>query len=190
LKTTAVRFFYALAEMKSLLAVLLVSVSSLDACTAEPPAKAAQELDIREATCRHQFEKIDAGLRQMGKSFCLSVVVDDKAIDPDDEFMKRFIGNQPPAKKGSDCEWKAAGQPAVVNGTGKRVRVPYGFFDKRTGERGLLFSSAAIKWVSDAEVEVSGGYSAGSDLATGSIYYLRKVDGRWKVIKDVMALQT
>lgn len=154
--------------MKPLLTLILVCVSSV--CLAEPPNKAAEELDIREATFRYQFQKNASGQQQHAKSYYLAIQVDGKPTDPDDAFMKRFAGNNPPVKKRSECD----------TSTGK------GAIDKKTGQLGLVFNTGPIKWVSDTEVEVSGGYYEAGLSASGNTYYLKKVHGKWRVVKDVM----
>src|SRR5262245_24284771 len=87
--------------MKAVLTLLLVFVSSV--CLAEPPKKVAEELDIREATYRYQFGKNASGQQQRAKNYYLSVYTGDKETDPDDAFIKRFVGNMPPVKKVSEC---------------------------------------------------------------------------------------
>ena len=82
--------------------------------------------------------------------------------------MKRFAGNKPPVKMVSECH--APADKGVV--------------DKKSGERGLIFNTGAIKWISDTEAEMEGGYYEGVLSSSGSTYYLKKVDGKWKVIKD------
>jgi hypothetical protein len=153
--------------MKALVTILL-TFASLVGCP-QAPNKAAEELDIRETTFRYQFGKNASGQQQSAKSFYLAVSADDKQTDPDDAFIERFAGNEPPVKKVSECDSSGAG---VV--------------DKKTGESGLIFKTGAIKWVSDTEVEISGGYYEAGLSASGNTYYLKKVNGKWTVIKDVM----
>jgi hypothetical protein len=154
--------------MKPLAILLLALISTV--CLADPPNKAAEELDIREATFRYQFGKNASGQQQRAKSYYLAISADGKSGDPDDAFMKRFVGNEPPVKKRSECDTSA--QKGVV--------------DKKTGESGLVFSTGPIKWVSDTEAEISGGYYEAGLSASGNTYYLKKADGKWKVIKNVM----
>jgi hypothetical protein len=154
--------------MKTSLTLVLAFACST--CLAQPPNKTAQELDIREATFRYQFDHNRSALKQNANSDYLAIAVANKKTDPDDAFMKRFAGNKPPVKRHSECE----------------VSPKKGIVDKKTGERGLIFLSGAIKWVSDSEVEVSGGYHEGNLSASGNIYHLKKVDGKWKVTKDVI----
>jgi hypothetical protein len=155
-------------KMKTLLGLLLIFVFSV--CLAELPNNAAQELDIREATFRYQFGKNASYQQQGAKNYYLAVESGDKQTDPDDAFMKRFTGNNPPVKKVSECDaWPDKG---VV--------------DMKTGEQGIIFKTGAIKWLSDNEVEVSGGYYENGLSASGNTYYLKRVDGKWKVTKGVM----
>jgi len=154
--------------MRAFLTILLALFST--ACVAAPVNKAAEELDIREATFRYQFGKNASGQQQAAKNFYLAVPGGGKGTDPDDAFMKRFAGNKPTVKRLSECD--SSDDKGVV--------------DKKTGERGLIFTTGAIKWVSDTEVEISGGYYEAGLSASGNTYFLKKVDGKWKVIKDVM----
>src|SRR4051812_24973676 len=117
--------------MKTLLTVLFTFAFGASG-PAAPPNKAAEELDIREATFRYQFEKNASGQQARAGAYYLSISgKDDKPTDPSAEFMKRFAGNKPPVKMMSEC-----------NTLGPRV------VDKKTGERGLLFETGAIKWIS------------------------------------------
>jgi hypothetical protein len=154
-------------KMKILLSILLVFVSAV--CLAEPPNKAEQELDIREATFRYQFGNNASGQQKNTKNYYLSIDAGDKKTDPDDAFLKRFTGS-PPVKKVSECD------ESVIQGV----------VDKKTGEPGLVFRTGAIKWISDTEVEVSGGYYEGNLSSSGNTYYLKRDADKWKVIKNVM----
>ena len=82
--------------------------------------------------------------------------------------MKRFANNEPRAKKVSACSSSE----------------DKGVLDKKTGERGLIFRSGAVKWVSDDEVELSGGYYEAGLSSSGNVYVLKKVKGKWRVIRD------
>lgn len=61
-----------------------------------------------------------------------------------------------------------------------------GVADKATGKRGVLFHTGAIKWLSDIEAEITGGYYEEKLSSSGSTYHLKKVDGKWIVTKDVL----
>ena len=169
--------------MKRLLIAMIVAPLAGCALRAVPDKKpeagptaiinssAAEEWDIREATFRYQFRKNASGQQQAAKVYCLELAVDGKRADPDDAFLKRFAGNKPPVKKGSECGMSAE-QGVVI--------------DKETGASGLIFNTGDIQWVSDTEVEVSGGYYEASLSASGNVYSLKKVNGIWTVIKEKM----
>ena len=84
--------------------------------------------------------------------------------------MKRFAGHKPPVRKVSACEADAK----------KGVR------DKTTGEQGLIFRLVGVRWKSDTEVEVEGGYSESATSASTNVYVVKKIDGKWKVTSDKM----
>lgn len=78
--------------------------------------------------------------------------------DPAEAFLKRFEGHKPPVKKGS--EFKIG--------------------------KGLLFRVARIKRVSDAKVEVSGGYYEAGLSSSGNTYVVEFKNGKWVVTRDRM----
>jgi hypothetical protein len=130
-------------------------------------AKLKAEEDIQEATFRYQFLHNASGLKQNAQFYFLSL--GEKNADPSDEFMKRFAGHKPVAKKRSQS----------TGGAG-------GIKDKETGGSGLIFTVSKIKWVSETEVEVEGGYYEAGLSASGNTYYLKKEKEKWAVTKDVM----
>ena len=88
--------------------------------------------------------------------------------DPDNAFLKRFEGHQPPVKKYSQCSAK-----------GMVVR------DNETGGEGLLFQITTITLLDDDTAQVKGGYYQGGLSASGNTYSLEKKEGRWIVVKAV-----
>ena len=158
----------------SVLRTLLVFVFTftwIGAAGASPPDRATEEMDIREATFRYQFDKNESGLQRSAYAYYLSIPgKDGKRTDPPGDFMKRFAGNKHPVKMISECT------PSADRGV----------IDKKTGKRGLIFHTGAIKWISDTEVEVSGGYYEGGLSSSGSTYHLKQIGGKWQVSKDVM----
>lgn len=120
------------------------------------------EDDVREAVFLFQFDHNASGLQQNAKVYFLSLGGGDR--DPSDEFMERFRGLKPPVKKVSEC---------TASVTGVK--------DKETGEHGLIFRVTSIKWVSDSEVEVEGGYHEASESASGNTYLLLREGERWFV---------
>jgi hypothetical protein len=61
-----------------------------------------------------------------------------------------------------------------------------GVVDKDTGKSGLIFSVGAIKWISDTEAEVSGGYYEAGLSSSGNVYFVKRRDGKWVVTGDKM----
>jgi len=87
------------------------------------------------------------------------------AIDPSDTFMTRFAGRTPPVKKVSQSKKAERGQ----------------VLDKSTGQLGVIFTVADLKWVSDQEVEATCSvYKAGLN-GYAYKYTLIKKNNQWKV---------
>jgi hypothetical protein len=76
--------------------------------------------------------------------------------DPPSDFLKRFAKHRPPVKRASEFE---------------------------DGE-GVKFYISSYKWVTDDEVELTGGYYEGNMSASGHTYTVRRTDGKWVVEKD------
>ncbi|HEV2392285.1 MAG TPA: hypothetical protein VG146_07975 [Verrucomicrobiae bacterium] len=131
-------------------------------------APQSQEEDIREAVFRWQFDHNVSGQQNKAKGYFLTV--GEKSGDPSDKFIKRFAHNKPPVRKRSEC----SADPGR------------GVLDKKTGERGLIFFVTSIKWNSDTEVEVKGGYYEAGMSASGNTYALKKEKGKWKVTNDTL----
>ncbi len=122
-----------------------------------------QEEDIREAVFRHQFDHNASGQQKSAHAYCLAV--GDKDADPSEDFLKRFAHHKPPVRKASACRITASGE----------------VIDNHTGKRGLLFRVENIRWISDTEVAVDGGYSEGNVSSSDNTYTVRKQNGRWEV---------
>lgn len=136
-----------------------------------------EETDIREATYRYQFDHNESCSQHDAHCFCLSMSVSNDVANPtdaddsDDAFIRRFATNQPPVKRVSECE----------------VSWPKGVTDKKTGDGpGLIFVTGRIRWISNTEVDIGGGYYEASESASGNTYRLKKIEGKWKVVKDTM----
>jgi hypothetical protein len=168
--------------MKSLLTIFL-ALTPFSSALAVPPNKAAEELDIREATFRYQIGQDASDQQRSTKHYYLSIQAGEepkgpraiqagkKELDPDDAFMKRFALD-PRVKKSLQCY----------------ATTRKGVEDKKTGEPAVVFSTGAIRWVSQAEVEIHGEYCEGSHAGTltssGATYHLTKYKGKWRVIGD------
>jgi hypothetical protein len=144
---------------------MLLITGTLAVCGAET-ARQTDEMNIREAVFRCQFTNDASGVNLKGKVFFLQMGEDKKA-DPSDEFMQCFAGHTPPVRKASACEIR-----------------PHGPVDRKTGEAGLVFHVGAIKWISDTDVDVEGGFYEGMRSAAGYTFTLKKEDGKWRVIKS------
>jgi hypothetical protein len=127
--------------------------------------------DIREATFRFLFRKNASSLKGKAQVYFLAFgeLAQTQSHDPDNAFIKRFAGNKPRVAKRSESN-----------------ESPEGVKDKTTGEIGLVFNVGDIRWISDEEVEVSGGYFEAGLSASGSTYQLRKIKGKWTVRSEEM----
>ncbi len=153
--------------MKSIIHLLLLfTFTALG--MASDRTRQIQEDEIRETVFRYQFDHNASGQQKRAKAYFLSIC--DKDRDPSDEFMKRFAGYKPPVRKASAC----------------RTNATNGVVDKRTGEQGLLFRVTGIKWISDTEVQVGGGYYEAGLSASGNTYTVKKANRKWKVTADMM----
>ena len=133
-----------------------------------PAAREKEEDDIREVVFRYQFEHNQSGLRTNAGAYYLGV--GENASDPSDEFMKRFAADRPPVRKTSASTF--------VSGRG--------MVDKNSGERGLQFRVNSIKWISNEEAEVEGGYYEASESSSVNTYTVKKANGKWTVTKDFL----
>jgi hypothetical protein len=130
--------------------------------------------DIREAVFRYQFQHNASGQQGNAQVYFLGIQGTGESdqvhyVDPPDELMARFAGNVPPVKRRSECTYSQDG-----------------VFDKHSGARGLLFWLGAAEEIGTDEVQVYGGYFEAGLSASGNIYTLRRISGRWVVVKDVM----
>jgi hypothetical protein len=124
------------------------------------------EDDIFEAVFRWQFEHNASGQQQKANVYFLKI---GEKGDPSDVFMRRFAEHKPPVRKVSACTANTEGVS-----------------DKKTGEKGLIFRVESMKWKSDTEVDVKGGYYEAGLSGSGNTYTLKKGKGKWNVINDKM----
>lgn len=128
------------------------------ACLSPTAAPDREMDDIREATYRYMFGEPS----KQDSMYCLSIY----EKDPDDELMARFAGNQPPVKKGSECEPLEKASDPLPRKPSPAVFVTY-YVDRPSGTR----------------AEVLGAYFKNGLNAAESLFYLERTDGRWKVVK-------
>ncbi len=134
-------------------------------------ARESQSEEIREAVFRWQFDHNTSGHKTNAQVYFLSIgEICQEGDELSDEFMKRFANHKPPVRKVS----------ASTKSPSK------GIVDKKTGEKGLIFSVTNIEWKSDTEVHVSGGYCKELLDASGNTYTVKKQKGKWKVTNAQM----
>lgn len=121
------------------------------------------DLDMAEAVFRYQFENNGSELYTDASAYFLEV----RKTDPEDAFINRFKGLQPPVKKKSQCSTK-----------GMRVT------DRKTGKRGLMFNVDKTAMTGADTAEAWGGYLEGELSASSNIYFLNRKNGKWSVEKD------
>jgi len=149
-----------------IIAYLFLLLTLISLGVAADKVRETQDDDVYEAVFRWQFDHNASAQQKNAKVYFLGV--GEKANDPSDAFMKRFTDHKPPVRKASASHY--------VRGKG--------IVDKKTGDKGLAFRATSIKWLSDAEVEVRGGYYEAELSASGNTYTVRKEKGKWKVTKD------
>ena len=156
--------------MKIMRALILLFAFAFAAVAADGK-RHEQEDAVREAVFRYQFTNNaahgPATAEKKIEAYYLSI--GEKDADPADAFMNRFAGNKPPVRKVSECSMA-------------KMRVT----DKQTGKRGLIFRVSLIKWISDTEAEVKGGYYEDGLSASGNTYRVKKKGGTWQITKDTM----
>ena len=148
----------------TLLTILPILSSILIAVT----GSAVEELDIREAAFRYQFVERTDGLKTI-ETYCLSIGANGNEKNPDDAFMKRFEESTPAVKMVSAC-----------NKSG------FGVTDKATGKPGVIIRTEGIKWISETDVEVEGGYFYAGNGGSRETYFLKKIDGKWIVQRHLI----
>lgn len=146
--------------MRKFAALALIAV--LVGCSRSTVDRTKEENRVREAVFEYQMGQYTAAV------FFLSI--GEAAGDPNAEIMSHFEGYVPPVKPVSQC---AAAGGASIN-------------DVATGDTGIIIRAAAIKWISDTEVEVKGGHMAGTKDTSGNTYHLVLKDGEWVVDKDTV----
>ncbi len=150
--------------------ILLTTALCLEAAN-EPPnlesaTRISDEADIREAVFRYEFVHNSSIQGRRAAVYCLSA---EGNSGPPDVFIKRFAGFKPRVGKVSECSTDP-----------RRVT------EKSTGKHGLVFRVKSIRWISETEVVVLGGYYEDGLSASGDTYTLRKEQNKWKVCNALM----
>jgi len=146
--------------MKTPILLLLLSLFSIS-CAHSPapassagasPTRAADEQDIAEAVFRYQFDHNASDIQKKAARYCLSFPGD---RSPDEAFIQRFAGNQPPVASAEECE--------------------------RVGGKNLYFRVQRYDWRKDNEVWVRGGYSEGRFSSSVEAFRVERRNGHWTV---------
>jgi hypothetical protein len=155
--------------------LLVLSCEDNGTSVENQPAQLTAQDTLRLVVFRYQFDHNHSGQQHSAKVYFLSVMVLEDSTgrwnyrDPSSELLQCFDGNTPPVKAFSKCRLSEEG-----------------VFDLETGETGLLFQTGAIRWVTNDQAEVDGGYFEGGLSASSDTYYLECRDGQWIVTQDVL----
>jgi hypothetical protein len=95
--------------------------------------------------------------------------------DPPQTIMQRFSGLEPPVKPVSQCSRSMDEGVRDVPGGG--------------GKPALILIAHNIRWLSDTEVEVEGGYYCGGECGSGRRYRMSLEGASWVVKEDVLVWQ-
>jgi hypothetical protein len=154
--------------------ILLTLLAALLLCSCSSDSKADSQLSeedqIREAVFRYQFEFNASGLGKAANAYYLSI---EDNVDPSPQLLSQFEGHLPRVKPVSASELEA--------GTAQVI-------DRESGLPGLIFWIEEIRWLSDYEVEVGGGYEEASESGSVNIYRLEKKGDRWEIVEAQMLL--
>ena len=129
--------------------------------TAKPrqPTRETEAADVYEAVIRYQIKS----WKLAAKSYCVKM----NGRDPKKDFLDRF--HPLPVKGASGCRRQTTAKVMM------QVR------DKKTGNVAVIFDVEAIRWLSENEAEVEGGYLCGSRCMAGGNYHLLRDGTHWVV---------
>ncbi len=135
------------------LCVLFITTSASHA----KPVDFKDEENVRETVFLYQFSHNASALKQKAKAYYLTIGTN--GADPSDNLLKRFAGHKPPVFKISKLK-------------------P----NNKKEIDGLTFKITNLRWISETEVEVTGGYYEGPLSSSGGIYRVKKHNGKWIVL--------
>lgn len=128
-------------------------------------SRQADERNVQEAAFTYLFTHNSPGLEKRAKAYYLGIGL--KTADPSDEFLKRFANQKPPVRKRSAAS----------------MSPDKGVLDKQSGERGAIFRLYDIKWISESQAELDGGFYEIGYSGYKSTYTVKNENGKWKVTK-------
>jgi len=138
---------------------LLLALTVGSSVVAQQPRKESEVADVYEAVVRYQIKSWDLA----ANSYCVSIEGRDAAKD----FLKRF--DPLPVKGLSSCRKQAMEKVLVV------------VTDKQSGKRSVIFDAEAIRWITENEAEVTGGYFCGSLCMASGTYHVVRDGTHWAV---------
>ncbi len=141
------------------------------------PLAGDAEAAVTEAVFRHLLRP-----RRDGTAYFLSVGAPDDH-DPDDAFMERFAGHQPPVKLVSEATLAGATQPGP---NASPAPFPGQVIDRRTGQPGLILRVSRLTWLGESAACVEASTFAHGLAARGYLYYVASEGDRWMVREVVL----
>lgn len=126
--------------------------------------RVSDEKDICEALFRYEFTRFGAPTSNV----YFLAIGDPKGVggkDPDEAILGRFTTHTPRIARRSEATYS----------------LQDGATDTKTHESGIIFYAGAVRWISDLEVEIAGGYVEAGRSAAGYTYVLKWKWGRWVV---------
>jgi hypothetical protein len=134
---------------------------------AQQPRKESEVADVYEAVVRYQIKTWDLA----ANSYCVSI--DDR--DATKDFLKRF--DSLPVKGASSCRKRNDMFMASV-------------IDKHSGKHSVILDVEAIRWITENEAEVTGGYYCGSLCMASGIYHVVRDGTHWAIKGYEIKLQS
>jgi hypothetical protein len=130
--------------------------------------KADEELQIQQTVFRYQFEHNAAANKY--DIFCIAISKGKTDSDAPTKLIQGLNDVRHKVVKSSDCDENAGN----------------GVIERASGKPALMLNVGQVKWLTEDEAVVEGGYYEASLSASGNTYGLKKMSGVWKVIKDQM----
>jgi hypothetical protein len=127
-----------------------------------------ESADVFESVVRYQIKSWELA----ANSYCISIEGKDATTD----FLRRLTPI--PVKTASGCRKQ----------TTEKVMVSV--VDKKTGKRSVIFDAEAIRWISENEVEVAGGYFCASECMASGRYHVVRDGTKWRVTRYDLKLQS
>lgn len=123
--------------------------------------------EIRESVFRKEIASFSLSLQFKDGIFFLSI--GQGGSDPNDDFMRRLRDFGSKVKKQSMAKREIAGVK-----------------DRETGHPGIILYANDIKFISDTEAEIEGGYYINGKGAGGSTFTVKLEKDKWVVTKEVL----